>query len=95
MSDLRSVLANPALSTGINLLTTARPEIGLALQVVSMLLDGWREQENINAAVVAIDALAAEHVKKLLRGGLHPAEQREIEIRLHELLTVLIKIGGL
>jgi hypothetical protein len=95
MSDLSTALSNPAVQAGLGLLTTARPDIGLALQVVTTLLQGWKEKSQINVAIKAIDARAAEHVNRLATQKLHPVERSEIEIRLHELLTVLIKMGGL
>jgi hypothetical protein len=95
MSTLNDVLSNPALQAGIGILTKTRPEIGLALRLVSSLLSGWNEQHELNAAIKVIDDMAAEHVKRLATQKLHPIEQNEIEIRLHELLTVLVKLGGL
>lgn len=94
-SDLLDVLGNPALQEGLLILTRARPEIGLALQVVSSLIRGWSEKAELNAAVVAINSRAAEHVKRLALGGLSSFERTEVEVRLHELLSVLIKLGEL
>lgn len=95
MSSLNDALSNPAVKAGLGLLTASRPELGLALQLATSLLQGWHEQAEINAAIAAIDARAAEHVKRLATAKLSPIEQQEIEVRLHELLTVLIKLGGL
>jgi hypothetical protein len=94
MSNLNDVLSNPALQAGIGIFTKTRPEIGLALQVVSSLLNGWHEQSQINAAITVIDARAAEHVKRLATQKLSSTEQNEIEIRLHELLSILMKLGA-
>ena len=96
MTDtLDSVLHNPAFQTGIGILVKTRPEIGLALQLITSLVQGWHEQSELNVAIIAIDGMAAEHVKRLMLPNIHPLERAEIEVRLHELLTVLIKLGGL
>jgi len=90
MTDtLNDVLNNPAIKTGLGLLVASRPELGLALQLAMSLLNGWHEQ----AQIKAIDARAAEHLKRLTTHTISDLERSEIEIRLHELLTVLIKLG--
>lgn len=95
MTSLNDVLSSPALQAGIGLLSKTRPEIGLALQIAVSLLQGWQEQSEMNAAIAEIDARAAFHVKRLATEKLSLVEQGEIEIRLHELLTVLIKLGAI
>jgi len=94
MTDtLNDVLNNPAIKTGLELLMASRPELGLALSVATTLLNGWNEQAQTNTAIKTIDVRAAEHIKRLATQKLRPTEQNEIEIRLHELLTILIKLG--
>lgn len=95
MSDLNDVLTSPAIKAGLGVLTVTRPEIGLALQLAVSLLNGWHQEAQVNVAIATIDSMAAEHVKRLALTTLNPVERNEIEIRLHELLTVLIKLGGL
>jgi hypothetical protein len=95
MTNLNDTLSSPAVKAGLGLLTASRPELAIALQLATSLLNGWHEQSQINAAITAIDARAAEHVKRLATQKLSLVEQNEVEVRLHELLTVLIKLGGL
>lgn len=97
MSDLLQTLNNPAVQQGLGLLTVTRPELGLAIQLVTALLNGWKQQSEINVAIKALDMRAAQHIKALVdpNNKMHALERTELEIRLHELLTVLIKLGGL
>ena len=92
MSNLNDVLTNPIFKTGLGLLAKTQPEIGFALELASTLLQGWHDQAQINATIIAIDVRAAEHIKRLATEKLHSFERSEIEIRLHELLTILIKL---
>lgn len=96
MNDtLNDILSNPAYQAGIGLLTKTHPHIGLALQFASLLLQQRHEEHEIKAAIAVIDKQAAMHVRRLATEKLHSVEQSEIEIRLHELLVVLVKLGGL
>jgi len=91
--SLSNVLQNPAFQTGLGLIMKANPALDLALQAVSLLAQGWQTQSEINEAIRFIDNIAAEHVKRLLNQDIHPKERSEIEIRLHEDLTILMKLG--
>lgn len=96
MSDtLLNVLENPALQAGLSIVTTANPVLGLSLKLVRSLLEGWATQSDLNEAIKIIDGMCAEHIKRLALVQLNPIERNEIEIRLHELLTVLVKLGGM
>lgn len=88
-------LNDTAIKAGVSILATTRPELAAAVQIATILLNGWQEQAKINAAISAIDSRAAEHIKRLTEQKLTPFQQLEVETRLHELLTVLNKLGGL
>lgn len=95
MSDLLNILESPVAQVGIGILVKSNPEIGLALDLFKMLAQGWQMKHDIDVASQAIDSMAAEHMRRLLSKDITPFERSEVEIRLHELLTVLIKLGSL
>jgi len=92
MSDLKNILSDPAI---ITLLSRTNPEIGIAIQLVSSLLNTLHKDKDVNEAIKLIDARAAIHVKRLITEDLGRFERTEIEVRLHELLTLVCKVGGL
>lgn len=95
LHNIDAVLRNSTTQTAIAIISRTRPEIGLAIQLLSSLASGWSTEADINEAIALIDKRAAEHIQKLASDKLHVVEREELEIRLHELLTILVKLGGL
>lgn len=91
MTDgLLDVVNNPAVRHGIGILAKTRPEIGLALNVVVALMQQWSTQSQISAAIIVLDKRAAAHIKRLATVKMSEVERDEIEIRLHEVLSILM-----
>lgn len=95
MSEILNILESPVLQTGVSILTKSNPEIGLLLDLFKTIFQGWQIKHDISVAVQAIDRRAAEHMKRLMVTTISPFERSELEIRLHELLTMLVKLGGI
>lgn len=89
MSNLKQTLANPAIQSGLGILTTARPDIGIALQIVATIADGLHD----NPIIKIIETKIANHITRLASDkNLHELERREIETRLHELLSIVVQV---
>jgi hypothetical protein len=95
LGNIDSVLQNPVTQAGINVLAKSNPLLWGTLQLVIDLSHGWKTESDINEAVKIIDQRAAYYIHKLATETLHVEEQHEIEIRLHELLGIIVKLGGL
>jgi len=95
MDNLLAILENPIVQDSVMVLTKTRPEIGIVLQLAIAILKSIDEHHQMNVAIQAVDKMATEHIKQLIASDLSPTYRSEIEIRLHEVLTVLVRLGGI
>lgn len=95
MSDLLDALNNPVLQTGISVLTKSNPAIGLALDLFRSIAQEFKWRSDISIAVKAIDSRAAQHVQRLVNKDISAFERAELEVRLHEDLTLMLQLGGI
>lgn len=92
LSSINSVLQDPAVQAGIGILGKFKPEIGLAIELVAAIARDWQTNSEINAAIKILDERIAEHIRALTTSKMTDEEQFELEIRLHELLAVIMKL---
>lgn len=89
MSKLAELLNNPLVKT----LILTRPELSVTFLAIEALI--FDRTKTFASAISVIDDMAADLLKRLLDKKLHPLERDEIEIRLHELLKVMNRLGEL
>lgn len=89
MNALNKVLCDPTLQIGLRALAPTNPALW---SVVYLVAATFSSEDKI---VAVIDEQAAGHVKSLASGTLSNFERQETEIRLHELLTILNRLGQL
>jgi hypothetical protein len=92
LSAINGVLQDPAVQAGIGVLGKFKPEIGLALELVTVIAREWQTSNEINAAIRIIDNMIADHIRVLATTKMSDEAQFELEVRLHELLTIVLKI---
>lgn len=85
-SRIAGILTDPVVKI---FLATAHPEIAVAIDLALKLITSIQS----NPAIEAVDLMIAEHIKKLSSAHLVDADRQETEIRLHELLRLLVRLG--
>lgn len=92
LSSINSVLQDPAVRAGIGIIGKFKPEIGLALELVAAIARDWQTHSEIHAAIKILDERIANYVRILTTTKMSDEEQLELEIRLHELLAVIMQL---
>lgn len=83
------ILNNPTIQKAMVL---AKPEVGIALGLASEIWTFLTKSRRKNKTTRAIEARVAELTEATTRRGVSQAELKQIEVRLHELLRLLLQL---